>query len=125
MEESGLIQERLSKLGRFTRDEKIVAAIFISTAIAWITRGLLWKDFLPVVDDSTIVLIAAITLFLIPSSSVISQRHTTNIKNIDAKGEGTIPDTSPNTIDGSPNQSSDKNNRKMLLDWNTARGQRS
>jgi sodium-dependent dicarboxylate transporter 2/3/5 len=122
VEERGLIQERLSKLGRITKDEKIVAAIFISTAIAWITRGLLWKDFLPVVDDSTIVLIAAITLFLIPSSSssIISQRHTTNIKNIYTKGEGTIPDTSTNAMDSSPNQSRDTNDRKMLLDWNTA-----
>jgi sodium-dependent dicarboxylate transporter 2/3/5 len=118
--EGGLIQERLSKLGRITRDEKIVAAIFIATAIAWITRGLLWKDFLPVVDDSTIVLIAAITLFLIPSSSssLISQRHTRDTNNVYANSEEVMPNT--NTIDGSPNQSRNTNNKKMLLDWNTA-----
>jgi len=121
VEEGGLIQERLSKLGRITRDEKIVAAIFIATAIAWITRGLLWKDFLPVVDDSTIVLIAAITLFLIPSSSsFISQRHSRdNNNNTCANGEEVIHNT--NTIDGSPNQSRGTNSsKKMLLDWNTA-----
>jgi sodium-dependent dicarboxylate transporter 2/3/5 len=118
--EGGLIQERLSILGRITRDEKIVAAIFIATAIAWITRGLLWKDFLPVVDDSTIVLIAAITLFLIPSSSssLISQRHTRDTNNVYANSEEVMPNT--NTIDGSPNQSRNTNNKKMLLDWNTA-----
>jgi len=120
VEEGGLIQERLSKLGRISRDEKIVAAIFIATAIAWITRGLLWKDFLPVVDDSTIVLIAAITLFLIPSSSssFISQRHLHETNDIYANGEEVMPST--NTIDGSPNQSRNTNNKKMLLDWNTA-----
>ncbi len=120
VEEGGLIQERLSKLGRITRDEKIVAAIFIATAIAWITRGLLWSDFLPVVDDSTIVLIAAITLFLIPSSSssFISQRHSRDTNNINAKGEEVIPIT--NTIDDPSNQSKATNSKKMLLDWNTA-----
>jgi hypothetical protein len=37
-----MITKKLSELGRLSRDEKIVAAVFISTA-AWITRGLLWK----------------------------------------------------------------------------------
>ena len=78
IEERSKIYARLTKLGPFTRDEKIIAAIFISTAIAWITRGLLWKDLLPVIDDSTIVLIAAITLFLIPSSSVLSSQSSTS-----------------------------------------------
>jgi sodium-dependent dicarboxylate transporter 2/3/5 len=97
IEERGMIYERLTKLGPFTRDEKIVAAIFISTAIAWITRGLLWKDFLPMVDDSTIVLAAAVALFLIPSSSATSsQGHTMNSKKLNEDG------------------------RKKLLDWNTA-----
>src|SRR5919106_3869777 len=97
IEERGTINEHLTKLGLFTRDEKIVAAIFISTAIAWITRGLLWKDFLPMVDDSTIVLAAAVALFLIPSSSATSsQGHTMNSKKLNEDG------------------------RKKLLDWNTA-----
>jgi solute carrier family 13 (sodium-dependent dicarboxylate transporter), member 2/3/5 len=41
VEEKGVIQDKLSKLGKITREEKMVAAIFISTAIAWIIRGLL------------------------------------------------------------------------------------
>lgn len=52
VEEKGVIQDKLSKLGN-TRDEKMVAAIFISIAIAWITRGLLWKDFAPAIYDTT------------------------------------------------------------------------
>lgn len=66
----------------------------------------------------SIVLIAAITLFLIPSSSsFISQRHTRDTNNIYANSE-VMPST--NTIDGSPNRSRNTNSRKMLLDWNTA-----
>jgi solute carrier family 13 (sodium-dependent dicarboxylate transporter), member 2/3/5 len=49
--------------------EKIVACIFIGTAIAWITRGLIWKDLLPMVDDATIALINAMLFFMIPSFS--------------------------------------------------------
>ncbi|MGH9987144.1 MAG: hypothetical protein ACRD8W_24620 [Nitrososphaeraceae archaeon] len=64
VKEKSLIVEKILQLGNITRDEKVVAAIFISTAVAWITRGLLWKDLAPAIDDSTIVLIAAISLFL-------------------------------------------------------------
>jgi solute carrier family 13 (sodium-dependent dicarboxylate transporter), member 2/3/5 len=126
IEERGMIYERLTKLGPFTRDEKIVAAIFISTAIAWITRGLLWKDFLPMVDDSTIVLAAAIALFLIPSSSVLSsQGHTMNSKKINlTKDEGRVrnEDTryKANIMNSSANLSRNEDGRKKLLDWNTA-----
>lgn len=121
VEESGTINEHLTKLGPFTRDEKIVSAIFISTAIAWITRGLLWKDFLPMVDDSTIVLAAAIALFLIPSSSVLSsQGRTMNSKKISftKDGKGVRNEDiryKPNSMNSSENLSG-----KKLLDWNTA-----
>jgi solute carrier family 13 (sodium-dependent dicarboxylate transporter), member 2/3/5 len=68
-EEKGAIRSRLSELGKITRDEIMVAGIFAATAGAWITRGLFWQDILPMIDDSTIAIIAAISLFLIPSSS--------------------------------------------------------
>jgi sodium-dependent dicarboxylate transporter 2/3/5 len=61
IEEKDLILKKLSSLGSINRDEKLVAAIFAATAIAWISRGLLWKDVLPMVDDSMIVIIAAIS----------------------------------------------------------------
>ena len=67
IEEKDLILKKLSALGRINRDEKLVAAVFVATAIAWITRGLLWREVLPMVDDSTIVIIAAVSLFLLPS----------------------------------------------------------
>lgn len=71
-QEKGAIRSRLSELGKITRDEIMVAGIFAATAGARITRGLFWQDMLPMIDDSTIAIIAAISLFLIPSSSTSS-----------------------------------------------------
>jgi solute carrier family 13 (sodium-dependent dicarboxylate transporter), member 2/3/5 len=65
--ERDVITKKLNELGNLSRDEKIVAIIFIITVIAWITRGLLWKDLLPTMDDSTIAIASAISLFLVPS----------------------------------------------------------
>ncbi|WP_161486405.1 SLC13 family permease [Candidatus Nitrosocosmicus hydrocola] len=67
VEEKNTILKNLSELGKMNTDEKIVAGIFIGTAVAWITRGLLWKDFLPMVDDASIALIAALLFFILPS----------------------------------------------------------
>jgi solute carrier family 13 (sodium-dependent dicarboxylate transporter), member 2/3/5 len=66
-EERHLVVRKLLELGRMTRDEKLVAVVFAATAAAWVTRGLLWKDFFPLVDDSMIAIMAAIVLFIIPS----------------------------------------------------------
>ena len=67
--EKDMIKKKLFELGPISRDEKIVAIVFIITAAAWISRGLFWKDLLPTVDDSTIAIASAISLFLLPSSS--------------------------------------------------------
>jgi sodium-dependent dicarboxylate transporter 2/3/5 len=75
IEEKSLIIKQLSELGNISRDERIVAGIFIATAIAWITRGLIWKDFLPMIDDSTIVIASAISLFILPSLSSNSKKN--------------------------------------------------
>ena len=74
-EEKGMIGKKLSELGRITGDEILVAGIFAATATAWITRGLLWQDLLPMVDDSTIAIVAAISLFLVPSISSSRNGH--------------------------------------------------
>ncbi|MDQ3851458.1 MAG: SLC13 family permease [Thermoproteota archaeon] len=74
-EEKGMIGKKLSELGRITGDEILVAGVFAATATAWITRGLLWQDLLPMVDDSTIAIAAAISLFLIPSISYNRNSH--------------------------------------------------
>jgi sodium-dependent dicarboxylate transporter 2/3/5 len=66
-EEKRIILERLRQLGALTRQEKTVAIIFGATAIAWISRGLVWGKFVPMIDDSIIAIIAALSLFVIPS----------------------------------------------------------
>jgi solute carrier family 13 (sodium-dependent dicarboxylate transporter), member 2/3/5 len=117
VEEKGVIQDNLSKLGKITRDEKIVAAIFISTAIAWITRGLLWKDLAPAIDDSTIVLLAAISLFFIPSISSSMYRARENSSKIEpAEKEKRRENSVPTNL----NENDGKRKTRMLLDWNTA-----
>ncbi len=65
--DKSIILTELNRLGSISRGEKIVVIIFGATAIAWITRGLLWKSYIPPIDDATIALFAALILFLIPS----------------------------------------------------------
>lgn len=66
-DERDYVIKKLQSLGSLTRDEKLVALVFGVTITAWITRGLVWGHFLPFVDDSTIAIVAAIGLFLIPA----------------------------------------------------------
>jgi sodium-dependent dicarboxylate transporter 2/3/5 len=121
--EKDVITKKLNELGNLSRDEKIVAIIFIITVIAWITRGLLWKDLLPAVGDSTIAIASAISLFLIPSicskyansKSFTEDDNTKNLikynNNNDIKNDDNIIETS---------KSSSSSSTSKLLDWNTA-----
>jgi len=69
-----LIRKELEKLGRVSRGEYTVLAVFASTALAWVCRGSLAKwtwltEKIPLVakiDDTQIALAAAILLFVIP-----------------------------------------------------------
>lgn len=63
-----VIKVELEKLGKFSIDEKRVLAVFTFTAIAWICRSFLLKKYIPGIDDSIIAIIAAVALFIIPSS---------------------------------------------------------
>ena len=63
--ERDVITKKLNELGNLSRDEKIVAIIFIITVIAWIK--LIRNMFLPTMGDSTIAIASAISLFLVPS----------------------------------------------------------
>jgi sodium-dependent dicarboxylate transporter 2/3/5 len=113
IEEKDLILKKLSSLGRINRDEKLVTAVFVATAIAWVTRGLLWKDALPMVDDSTIVIMAAISLFLLPS--VFPNGNNNNSPGINK--EESIEDDDSNIKGG---QKKNNNSNAKLLDWNSA-----
>ncbi len=61
------IKRQLDALGKLSFEEKIVATVFIITAIAWISRSLVLKHFLPGIDDTIIAIASAIVLFLLPS----------------------------------------------------------
>lgn len=67
--EKTLIAKKLKDLGKISRDEKLVIVVFAAAITAWITRGLVWADLFPLVDDSTIALFAAMSLFFIPSKN--------------------------------------------------------
>ena len=62
-----VITVELKKLGNWSRNEKIVLIIFAATAIAWVTRGLFWKDLAPFVGDHVIALVAVAALMILPS----------------------------------------------------------
>ena len=120
--ERDVITKKLNELGNLSRDEKIVAIIFIITVIAWITRGLLWKDLLPTMGDSTIAIASAISLFLVPSicSKYANRKGFTEDDNITKnliKYNNNNDDSKnyDNIIETSKSRSSSK-----LLDWNTA-----
>jgi solute carrier family 13 (sodium-dependent dicarboxylate transporter), member 2/3/5 len=128
-EEKGAIRSRLSELGKITRDEIMVAGIFAATAGAWITRGLFWQDILPMIDDSTIAIIAAISLFLIPSSSSSSasakKNEIENNKNPQNRNK-----EKPNFVQMSKNRGEEtrrdsaeqakEHAGKRLMNWDTA-----
>ena len=120
--ERDVITNKLNELGNLSRDEKIVAIIFIITVIAWITRGLFWKDLLPTMGDSTIAIASAISLFLVPSicSKYANRKGFTEDDNITKnliKYNNNNDDSKnyDNIIETSKSRSSSK-----LLDWNTA-----
>ena len=143
VKEKDIIKRNIKEIGKITKDEKVVAAVFIVTATAWMTRGLLWGDLVPMIDDSTIAIAAAFSLFLIPSKSSSSlplpsltdskrkQNEETNIhdsSNIYNKQSKNINEN-PNKIDkkqhvviqnngGTNPKVQDKSPR--ILDWETA-----
>lgn len=62
-----IIQKEKSSLGSTTFEEKAVFTVFVLTALAWITRDLILKNFIPGIDDTIIAIGAAVILFLIPA----------------------------------------------------------
>tara|TARA_B100000900_G_scaffold25526_1_gene19847 strand:- start:1685 stop:3136 length:1452 start_codon:yes stop_codon:yes gene_type:complete len=62
------INNQLNLLGRVSFEEKIIFYVFIATAFAWIFRSWILQSIIPSVDDTIIAVIAAILLFILPSS---------------------------------------------------------
>ncbi len=61
------IKAQLKALGRISRQEKIVLAVFALTAFAWISRSFVLNRFIPSLDDPIIGVMAAVSLFLLPA----------------------------------------------------------
>lgn len=66
--EKNIIAQKLAELGRMTRDQKLVLAVFAITAGAWMSR-ILWGNFVPFLDNPAIAMISALSLFVLPSKS--------------------------------------------------------
>ncbi|MFZ9754532.1 MAG: SLC13 family permease [Bacteroidia bacterium] len=60
------LKNELSQLGPFSAAEKKVALVFALTALAWMTRPVLLKPWLPAISDSHIALLGAFCMFLLP-----------------------------------------------------------
>ena len=134
--EKEMIQRKFKEIGKITPDEKIVAVVFIATATAWVTRGLLWGDLVPMIDDSTISIAAAFSLFLIPSKSSsslskskqkesndIQNSHDTDIDNKTDKNINTNNKTNKKQHNSFNQNNGDKNLKDKspsILDWETA-----
>ena len=63
-----IIKAQLNTLGRITYEEIMVMIVFGLVCFAWITRSFLLQQFFPGLDDTIIVLIGVVILFIIPSS---------------------------------------------------------
>lgn len=63
-----LIRSQMEKLGTITNQEKKVAVVFVSAALLWMFRPLL-SDLIPGLSDAGIAIGAAVSFFMIPSSS--------------------------------------------------------
>ena len=61
------INKQLIKLGKLSKEEKLVLLVFVLTALAWITRSFLLVKVLPKLDDTIIAVVSSIALFLIPT----------------------------------------------------------
>ncbi|PQB05295.1 SLC13 family permease [Aureitalea marina] len=64
---STVIQSELDKLGPMSRGEKVVLAIFLLTAVAWMLRSAI-NNWIPGLGltDTTISMIAAVAMFVVP-----------------------------------------------------------
>ncbi|UYP32057.1 DASS family sodium-coupled anion symporter [Pseudomonas sp. Z8(2022)] len=63
-----LIRSELAELGPLSRGEKLVALVFVVTALAWVFQPLI-AGWLPGVNDTSIAIAAALALFIIPVDS--------------------------------------------------------
>ncbi|MEO2052938.1 MAG: DASS family sodium-coupled anion symporter [Allomuricauda sp.] len=61
------IERLIRELGPMKHEEKLVLAVFVLTAICWITRSFVLQKFMPNIDDTIIAIGAALVLFMLPT----------------------------------------------------------
>jgi sodium-dependent dicarboxylate transporter 2/3/5 len=61
------IQREIQSLGKMSKEEKMVLAVFSTVASLWILRGFVKIDAVSMVADSTIAIGGAVLLFILPS----------------------------------------------------------
>ena len=71
------IKEEIEKLGPLSTPEKRVSIVFIITVLLWIFKDLI-NSFqkLVVLDDTVIAMMAAVSLFIVPSGNIIEEKKT-------------------------------------------------
>lgn len=63
-----IVSKQLEALGKINFEEKTVMIVFGLVCLAWISRGFLLEQFFPEINDTIIVLIGVVLLFVLPSS---------------------------------------------------------
>ncbi len=63
------VSRQLAKLGKISREERIVLIVFSLTGFCWISRPFILDPFFPQIDDTIIGITGALILFMIPSKS--------------------------------------------------------
>ncbi|MDH5608809.1 MAG: SLC13 family permease, partial [Cyclobacteriaceae bacterium] len=62
-----VIDKELKRLGSISPEEKAVAWVFGLTALAWMTRTFFLNHLIPSINDTSIAIFAAVSLFVIPA----------------------------------------------------------
>jgi sodium-dependent dicarboxylate transporter 2/3/5 len=63
-----VVRQRRRELGAPTHDELAVVAVLLAAVLLWVSRSLVWGEWLPAVRNSTIALLAALAVFVLPST---------------------------------------------------------
>ncbi|PZX54978.1 SLC13 family permease [Algoriphagus chordae] len=79
-----IVSRQLEALGKISYEEKTVMIVFGIVCFSWITRSFFLEKFFPGIDDTIIVLIGVVALFVLPSS-------TKNVRILDWKTAEKIP----------------------------------
>jgi len=77
-----VIKAEMARQGKMTREEKHVLIVFALVAVLWMSRGLLWGKYFPLVTDASIAITGALLLSIIPArkeASLLSWEDTEKV----------------------------------------------